>query len=273
MFLNWINCISTLFSNICFSLSFLLTSWPLILSSSAVLLSFPSFITALLTPHFQTLLCLPPLTTIIRYSPSSSGRVPGAWVSTTRWRLLRQAAAAGATVRVVQSSQLAAAHQRPGLHRLRHQVHRAGEPWGLLGWLPERSAFGGPKGGFYHRLPEDGCRVGGRPPSNQCGPRRLRGRPKVAERQQNDVLQSRWAHRDSLGFMTQKTVCCNINVEENSSMGCNCRLWVQAEFTSTLIPLFAIHAITTRWQKLPLATSDQGGILTLFINGGLLVID
>lgn len=35
------------------------------------------------------------------------------------------------------------------------------------------------------------------------------------------------------------------------------------------MPLFAIHAITTRWQMLPLAASVQGGIFTLFTNGRL----
>lgn len=78
----------------------------------------------------------PPSPSIIRHPLACSGRVPGARVGTPWWCILRQTAAPGAAVWVVQPSQLTASCQRPGFHRLRHQVHRAGQPRGLLGWLP-----------------------------------------------------------------------------------------------------------------------------------------
>jgi len=123
----------------------------------------------------------PPPPSIIRNPPACPGRIPGAWFGPPPGRLVGQAAAPGASVWVVQQSQLAASCQRPGIHRLRHQLHRAGQPRGLLGWLPERRSAGGPEGSLHHRLPEDGSRRGGRPPADQRGPGRLRGGPVAAE--------------------------------------------------------------------------------------------
>lgn len=180
-------------------LSSLLTSQPLKLFHPSSPLSFLAILHCLPPPQPVSPRCFLHLA-VLRYPPSCPGRVPGARVSAAWRRLLGQAAAAGATVRAVQSSQLAAARQRSGLHCVRHQVHGAGQPRGLLGRLPERSSFGGPKGGFHHGLAEDGCRLRGCPPSDQRGPRRLRGGPEAAESQQIYVRQSWWAQRDSLDF-------------------------------------------------------------------------
>lgn len=143
--------------------------------------SIQTIIITFITPLPLFLPLPPPHSSFIRYPPACSGWIPGAWVGTPRQCLLRQAAAPGAPVWVVQPSELSAAGQRPGFYRLRHQVHRAGQPRGLLGWLPERSPAGGPKGGFHYWLPEDGSRSGGCPPADQCGPGWLWGRPKAPE--------------------------------------------------------------------------------------------
>ncbi len=129
-------------------------------------------------PSFPSL--PPPHSSIIRYPPARSGWILGTWVGTPRQRLLGQAAAPGAAVWVVQPSQLAASCQRPGFHRLWHQIHRAGQPWGLLGWLPERRSSGGPEGSLHYWLPEDGSRHRRRPPADQCGPGWLWGGPEAA---------------------------------------------------------------------------------------------
>lgn len=136
-------------------------------------------------PHFPS----PLPSSIIRYPPARPGRIPGAWVSTPQRCLLGQAAAPGAAVWVIQPSQLTAACQRSRLHRLRHQVHRAGQPWGLLGGLPEWSSARGPEGSLHHWLPENGSRHRGYPPPDQCGPGWLRGGPKDSESSENaDIL-------------------------------------------------------------------------------------
>lgn len=129
--------------------------------------------------HPYILQLLLPLS-IIRCPPARQGWIPGTWVGTPWWCLLGQAAAPGATVWVVQPSQYAASFQRPRFHRLWHQVHRAGEPWRLLEWLPEWSSSGGPEGSLHHWFPEDGSRLGGRPLADQCGPGWLRGGPNGA---------------------------------------------------------------------------------------------
>lgn len=137
-----------------------------------------------LSPFCHSPFCpslLPPPSAIIRYPPACPGGIPGARISTAQRRRLGQAAATGAAVWVVQSSEFAAACQRPGIHRLRHQVHRAGQPRGFLEWLPERSSAGGPEGSIHHGLSEERSGLRGRAPADQCGPRRLRGGPKAAE--------------------------------------------------------------------------------------------
>lgn len=148
-----------MFLGACFNCSFysslLFSLFPYLSISTLPLIFTPVLI--LPPPHpCWPLLFSPP--SIIRYPPACPGRVPGARVGAAGRSLLQQAPAAGAAVWLVQSGQLAAAGQRPGLHRLRHQVHRAGQPGGFLGRLPEWGAAGGPEGRFHHRLPEDGGR-------------------------------------------------------------------------------------------------------------------
>lgn len=138
-------------------------------------------------PHFPS--PLPPPSSIIRYPPARPGRIPGAWVGTPQRCLLGQAAAPGAAVWVIQPSQLTPACQRPRFHRLRHQVHRTGQPGGLLGWLPKWSSAWGPEGSLHHWFPENGCRHRGHPPADQCGSGWLRGGPKDSESQENADIQ------------------------------------------------------------------------------------
>lgn len=138
------------------------------------------------SPLFPPLLACP--STIIRCPPARPGWISGAWVSTPRKRLLGQASAARAAVWVVQPSQLTAAFQRLGFHCLRHPVHGAGKPGGLLEWLPEWSSAGGPEGRLHHRLTEDGSRHGGRLPADQCGPGWLWGGPKATGSQERALI-------------------------------------------------------------------------------------
>lgn len=169
--------------SILFSLFFFFLFW--VTSLSSFLFHFPSALpTITLSPHCHSPFCpslLPPPSAIIRYPPACPGGIPGARIGITQRRRLGQAAATGAAVWVVQSSEFAAACQRPGIHRLRHQVHGAGQPRGFLEWLPERSSAGGPEGSIHHGLSEERSGLRRHAPADQCGPRRLRGGPKAAE--------------------------------------------------------------------------------------------
>lgn len=145
------------------------------------LLTIIIWLRSLLPPYHHFFPPLLPLSSVIRYPPTCPRRILGTRVGAAQRRLLGQAASLGATVWVVQPSQHAASRQRPGFYRVWHQVHRSGQPRGLLGRLPEWRSAGGPQGSLHQWHPEDGSRDWGHPLADQRGPGRLRGRPKATE--------------------------------------------------------------------------------------------